>query len=84
MPTNEKLQARALYHEFATTIELEVVRRQEEMDEQAIRFQQALDNLRDDRVTREDWQLLSSRVQSVVPSEIPAFKDAIRIYSTKA
>ncbi|KIX03299.1 uncharacterized protein Z518_06851 [Rhinocladiella mackenziei CBS 650.93] len=71
------------FFQLPPTIELNVIRRQEGQDEEASAFRKALDSLRDDTVSVDDWQLLSTRVQSVVPSEILAFADALRTYSTK-
>ncbi|KIX01245.1 uncharacterized protein Z518_08970 [Rhinocladiella mackenziei CBS 650.93] len=79
----QEIAARNLYRAFNQTIELDVIRHQEGQDEEASAFRKALDSLWDDRVSVNDWQLLSTRVQSVVSSEIPAFADALRIYSTK-
>lgn len=78
-----EIQAQLRYRDFDTTIELDVVRRQEGTDPIAQRFKQALDHLREDALTYEDWELLASRVQSQVPADLPRFKDAIHIYSRK-
>ncbi|KAF7137061.1 hypothetical protein CNMCM5793_006912 [Aspergillus hiratsukae] len=81
--TMDEVSGRNAYRAFAVTIELDVVKRQEGVDETAVRFKQALDRLREDKIEREDWELLTSRVQSVVPNEVPLFRDAIRIYPFK-
>ena len=76
------MQGQLRYRGFDTTIELDVVRRQEGTDPAALRFKETLDHLRDGEVTYEDWRLLASRVQSQVPEDVARFKDALRIYST--
>ena len=78
-----EIAGRQLYHRFNTTIELDVIRRQVGMDSTAQRFRDALNHLREDKVTYDDWKLLSSRVSAVVPDEIESFKDAVRIYPKK-
>jgi hypothetical protein len=80
----DEIQARHLYYSFNTTIELDVIKRQAGSDDTSTRFRQALANLRKDIVTVDDWQLLTTRVQSIVPSEEALFKDAIRIYATRS
>ncbi|OAL20350.1 hypothetical protein AYO20_11501 [Fonsecaea nubica] len=50
---------------------------------ESVAFRDALDALREDKVTIDDWRLLSSCVQALVPSEIPAFDDVSRIYGKK-
>jgi len=76
------MQGQLRYRGFDTTIELDVVRRQEGTDPAALRFKETLDRLRDGEVTYEDWKLLASRVQSQVPEDVSRFKDALRIYTT--
>jgi hypothetical protein len=78
-----EIAGRQLYHRFNTTIELDVIRRQVGMDSAAQRFRDALNHLREDTVTYEDWRLLSSRVSAVVPDEVGGFEDAVRIYPRK-
>ncbi|OXV08373.1 hypothetical protein Egran_03865 [Elaphomyces granulatus] len=79
----EEIHGRSLYRSFATTIELDVVRRQEGTDQRAEAFREALEHLREDEITHQGWRLLCFRVQSVVPQEIPMFNDAIHIYARK-
>ena len=82
-PRNDlDMQGQLRYRGFDTTIELDVVRRQEGTDPAALRFKETLDRLRHGEVTYEDWRLLASRVQSQVPEDVSRFKDALRIYST--
>lgn len=75
---------RELYQAFNRTVEFDIVRRQDGSDENARAFRQALDDLRDQTLTFNDWRTLSSRVQAVCPEEIPRFADALRVYFTKA
>ncbi|KAJ9272510.1 hypothetical protein DTO212C5_1237 [Paecilomyces variotii] len=73
----------ALNHHFTVPIELDTVRRQAGTDEVSIQFKRALDNLWEDCVTREDWELLLTRTAAAVPEEIPRFRDALRILPTR-
>jgi hypothetical protein len=69
---------------FDRTIALSVVKRQQGDDAESRRFRQALDNLRVNKVTMHDWELLSTRVQAKLgPDEVQSFEDAIRIYAKK-
>ena len=78
-----EIAGRQLYYRFNTTIELDVIRRQAGTDSRAQQFRDALNHLREDAVTLEDWRLLSSRVSAVVPDEVGGFEDAVRIYPRK-
>jgi hypothetical protein len=53
-----EIAGRQLYHRFNTTIELDVIRRQVGMDSAAQRSRDALNHLREDTDTHEDWRLL--------------------------
>ena len=83
LQSSEEIHGRNAYQQFNCTIELDVIRRQEGNDDESNAFKQALDNLRDQSVTVDDWKLLSGRVQAVVPWEIPQFENALRVYFTK-
>ena len=83
MKDPHEVVGRTLYRLFDKTIELNVVKRQEGQSIDAIHFRQALSALREDKVIIEDWDLLVTRVVAIVPTEISAFDDAIRIYSKK-
>ncbi|EED12765.1 conserved hypothetical protein [Talaromyces stipitatus ATCC 10500] len=80
----EEIHGRALYHDFRSTIELDVIRRQEGADPTSIAFRDALDHLRIDQLTFKDWELLCTRIQAMIPTEAVNFKDDIRLYSKKA
>jgi ATP-dependent DNA helicase PIF1 len=78
------LVGQQLYRLFDQTIALSVVKRQQGDDAESRRFRQALDNLRVNKVTLRDWELLSTRVQAKLsPDEVQLFEDAIRIYAKK-
>ena len=76
-------KGQAAYQLFDRTIFLTTVERQAG-DEQA-RFRQALQELREVKLSIPSWNLLSSRVQAkLTQSEVDSFRDALRVYSTKA
>jgi hypothetical protein len=76
-------KGQAAYQLFDRTIFLTTVQRQAG-DEQA-RFRQALQELREVKLSIPSWNLLSSRVQAkLTQSEVDSFRDALRVYSTKA
>ena len=50
----QELRGQFLYRAFNKTIELNVVRRQEGQDIEAIAFKEALDHLREEAVTLDD------------------------------
>jgi hypothetical protein len=71
------------YRLFDRTVFLTTVQRQTG-DDQA-RFRQALQELREVKLSIPSWDLLSSRVQAkLTQSEVDRFKAAMRVYSTKA
>ncbi|KAJ3454665.1 hypothetical protein MRS44_013265 [Fusarium solani] len=71
------------YRLFDRTVFLTTVQRQAG-DDQA-RFRQALQELREVKLSIPSWDLLSSRVQAkLTQSEVDRFKAAMRVYSTKA
>jgi ATP-dependent DNA helicase PIF1 len=78
----EITRGQALYKRFDKTITLNVVKRQEGDDPRAVAFRQCLDHLRVDAVTHEDWQLISTCVQSQVQN-LADFDDAIRIFGKR-
>ncbi|KAI8710625.1 ATP-dependent DNA helicase [Fusarium sp. LHS14.1] len=71
------------YRVFDRTVFLTTVQRQTG-DDQA-RFRQALQELREVKLSIPSWDLLSSQVQAkLTQSEVDRFKAAMRVYSTKA
>lgn len=56
------IAAQTLYHNFNQTIELNVIRRQSGHDTEALAFKRALDGLRENCLTVDDWKLLTTRV----------------------
>lgn len=78
-----EISGRLVYRAFNKTIRLDVIRRQEDQSLQDIAFRRALTNLRTGTVTLQDWQLLSTRTQTVVHTEIPDFATALRIYAKR-
>ncbi|EED11951.1 ATP-dependent DNA helicase PIF1, putative [Talaromyces stipitatus ATCC 10500] len=68
-----------LYREFKIIIELNVVKRQSGDSH----FLDLLSSLRRNEISREDWQLLCSRIQAVNLQQIDEFKDVIRLYNKK-
>jgi hypothetical protein len=80
----DTLVGQQLYRLFDRTITLDVIKRQQGDDAESRGFRQALDNLRVNKVTMGNWQLLSTRVQAKLTyEEIRSFDDAIRIYAHK-
>ena len=81
---SDQLLGQQLYRLFSQTITLSVVKRQQGEDAVSRGFRQALDNLRINKATMRDWQLLTTRVQAKLsPEEVTLFEDAIRIYALK-
>jgi hypothetical protein len=78
-----EIAGRSLYERFNCTIELNIVRRQDGQSTEAVAFKRALDALRENRVTVENWALLATRVQAVVSSDLSPFDNALHIYGTK-
>lgn len=79
---NDTLNAQRLYRRFNQIITLTQVMRQQGMDTESVAFRQALTNLRMNRVTVKDWQLLTSRVQAKVMTsgeDLSAWTDAPHI-----
>ncbi|XP_044720092.1 PIF1-like helicase domain-containing protein [Hirsutella rhossiliensis] len=71
------------YRLFDRTVFLTTVQRQAG-DDQA-QFRQALQELREVKLSIPSWNLLSSRVQArLTQSEVDSFKAALRVYSTRA
>ncbi|KAM4061960.1 PIF1-like helicase [Hirsutella rhossiliensis] len=71
------------YRLFDRTVFLTTVQRQAG-DDQA-QFRQALQELREVKLSIPSWNLLSSRVQArLTQSEVDSFRTALRVYSTKA
>ncbi|XP_044715194.1 ATP-dependent DNA helicase PIF1 [Hirsutella rhossiliensis] len=71
------------YRLFDRTVFLTTVQRQAG-DDQA-QFRQALQELREVKLSIPSWNLLSSRVQArLTQSEVDSFRAALRVYSTRA
>jgi ATP-dependent exoDNAse (exonuclease V) alpha subunit len=76
------IAGRVAYHQFNRTIELDEIVRQQGAGEAP--FRQALEGLRHNTVTRNDWDLLTTRVAAqLTDTEVHAFDDAIRIFGRK-
>ncbi|EXU95371.1 PIF1-like helicase [Metarhizium robertsii] len=76
-------KGQAAYQLFDRSVFLTTVQRQAG-DEQA-RFRQALQELREVKLSIPSWNLLSSRVQAkLTQTEVDSFSAALRVYSTKA
>lgn len=76
-------RGQAAYQLFDRTVFLATVQRQTG-DDQA-RFRQALQELREVKLSIPSWNLLSNRVQArLTQSEVDRFRAALRVYSTKA
>jgi hypothetical protein len=67
------------------TITLDVVKRQGGEDAEFQGFRRTLDNLRVNKVTHQDWTLLSTRVRSKLEAaeDLSRFDDVLRIYAYK-
>jgi ATP-dependent DNA helicase PIF1 len=50
----QKIHGRELYLKFDTTVEFDVIRRQQSQDSRSSAFKTALENLRNDNVTKND------------------------------
>ncbi|KAJ5111720.1 hypothetical protein NUU61_001350 [Penicillium alfredii] len=74
------LRGRVFYHGFKTTIELATIFRREGNDPTSVAFRDALNHLREECLSADNWKLLTSRIQNNIPSEIPRFADTTRIY----
>jgi hypothetical protein len=73
-----------LYCQFVETITLNVVKHQAGGDPSAVAFCKSLDCLRVDQISIEDWQLLSTRVQTqITDGEKAEFDETIRVFGTK-
>ncbi|EFZ04210.2 ATP-dependent DNA helicase PIF1 [Metarhizium robertsii ARSEF 23] len=75
-------KGQAAYQLFDRTVFLTTVQRQ--VGDGQARFRQALQELREVKLSIPSWNLLSSRVQAkLTQSEIDSFTDTLRVYSTK-
>ena len=78
-PGDVEVSGREAYRAFGHIVELKQVVRQQGDDQAA--FSEALNGLRQNNPTIEQWRLLSSRVQSTLPAEeVASFDGALRIY----
>lgn len=76
-----ELAGRNAYYAFNKTVELTQIHRQQGNEQAPFRL--ALEGLRNNQPTLEDWELLCSRVQSRQSlEEVASFDGAIRIYPT--
>jgi ATP-dependent exoDNAse (exonuclease V) alpha subunit len=82
---NERiLQGRTAYYMFDKTITLKQVMRQQGESEQQVQFRALLGRLRDYACTKDDYILLSSRVQQKLSvEEVAKFQNSVRLYATK-
>jgi nicotinic acid phosphoribosyltransferase len=77
-------QGQPLYCQLVETITLNVVKHQAGGDPSAVAFCKSLDCLRVDQISIEDWQLLSTRVQTqITDGEKAEFDETIRVFGTK-
>jgi ATP-dependent DNA helicase PIF1 len=83
---SDHINGQRLYKLFDKTITLNVVKRQGGEDQESKDFRTALGNLRMNRVTMNDWKLLSSRVRAKVAltaEDLSHFTNAIHIYQKR-
>ncbi|KAH0499425.1 hypothetical protein TgHK011_006623 [Trichoderma gracile] len=81
--TEIDLAGRNAYRSISITIELKQVVRQAGDDQASFRL--ALQRLRENAPTVEDWRLLCTRTQCMLPlAEVAEFDSAVRIYPTNA
>jgi len=83
---SDHVSGQRLYKRFDRTVTLDVVMRQQGTDNEAVAFRQALEDLRNNKVTLQDWRLLSSRVRArlVGKEDLTLFDTALRIFPKKA
>ncbi|KAK1912952.1 hypothetical protein P3342_004888 [Pyrenophora teres f. teres] len=76
---------KSLYKEFNRTITLDIIKRQTGNDAKSQAFRLALNNLRVNKVSRQDWALLTGRVRVKLQGneDLIRFEDAIRIFAYK-
>ncbi|KID96258.1 ATP-dependent DNA helicase PIF1, partial [Metarhizium majus ARSEF 297] len=75
------LAGQQAYRALDTTARLTQLMRQDGDDNETLQFRRALSELRVHQVSRQSWQLLSTRVQNeLTPNEVESFKDALRLY----
>jgi hypothetical protein len=78
-------QGRTAYELFAATVVLTQVMRQQGEDGESYRFQQALNELREDAVTEQSWRLFLTRTKIAVGTAVTQqFANAIWIYNTNS
>lgn len=79
----DAIKGHQVYQAFDRTIRLVQVMRQQGEDEIAVRFRQALGELRTSQLSEESWKLLCTRVANQLsPHEVAAFDSALRLYYT--
>ena len=79
------IKGRQLYKAFDKTIRLTEIMRQQGNDPISVGFRQTLSELREDKLTREGWEFLCTRVANeLTPAEVASMDDALRLYFTRA
>jgi hypothetical protein len=79
------IKGRELYKVFNKTIRPTEIMRQQGNDPISIGFRQTLSELREDKLTREGWEFLCTRVANQLSSaELASLDDALRLYFTRA
>jgi ATP-dependent DNA helicase PIF1 len=79
----EAIKGQGLYRLFDRTVKLTQVMRQLGEDDIAVRFREALSELRALELSRPSWELLCSRVENLLaPDEVANFSTALRLYFT--
>ena len=80
-----EIKGRQLDQAFDKTIRLTEIMRQQGDDPASIRFRQTLGELRENRLTREGWEFLCTRVANQLsPAELASLDGALRLYFTRA
>lgn len=78
------LKGHLAYLEFKETIRLTQSMRQEGNDSISVGFRVALDELRNDNLSKKSWELLCTRIAGVLtPGEVQTFNNELRLYYTK-
>ena len=81
----EIIQAQSLYQCFDRTIQLTRIMRQQGEDEESVQFRTLLEGLRHGNITDASYELLLGRVyENLAPDVRDEFRDALRIYGTRA
>ena len=79
------IKGQTAYRALNKTIRFTQVMRQSGEAPEMVQFRDALEELRNDNLSIENWEFLSSRAQiNLSPAEIASFEQALRLYSTNA